>query len=144
MQLSFNGKKLIQELEGFKAQATLVGGVYVVGYGTTTIDGRPVEAGQTCNEAQAQIWLEEALALAQTAVNTLVKTKLSQPMFDALVSFVYSVGVNAFARSTMLQLLNSGQYVAASRQFDQWVYDKGKLVKELVSRRREERSLFEQ
>jgi len=144
MQISFNGKKLIQELEGFKGTAYLdTGGVWTVGYGTTKIDGKPVEAGQTCTETQAQQWLDEDLAWAQTAVNKLVKYVLKQSMFDALVSFVYNVGENAFARSTMLQMLNSGQYEPAARQFDKWVYDNGKLVKGLVSRRREERSVFE-
>lgn len=144
MQISYNGKKLIQELEGFKGTAYLdTGGVWTVGYGTTKIEGKPVEAGQTCNEARAQEWLLADLAWAQTAVNTLVKVRLSQPMFDALTSFVYNVGENAFARSTMLQLLNGAQYEAAAQQFDRWVYDNGKLVKGLVSRRREERSLFE-
>lgn len=144
MQISFNGKKLIQELEGFRGTAYLdTGGVWTVGYGTTKIEGKPVEAGQTATEVQAQKWLDEDLAWAQTAVNKLVKYVLKQSMFDALVSFVYNVGENAFARSTMLQLLNSGQYAAAAQQFDRWVYDNGKLVKGLVSRRREERSLFE-
>lgn len=145
MQLSFNGKKLIQELEGFKKTAYLdTGGVWTVGYGTTKIDGKPVEAGQTCTEAQAQQWLDEDLAWAQTAVNRLVKYVLKQNMFDALVSFVYNIGENNFSRSTMLQLLNSGQYSAAAAQFDRWVYDNGRVVKGLISRRREERSLFEQ
>lgn len=144
MQISYNGKKLIQELEGFKGTAYLdTGGVWTVGYGTTKIEGKPVEAGQTCDEKRAQEWLSADLAWAQTAVNTLVKVRLSQPMFDALTSFVYNVGENAFARSTMLQLLNGAQYEAAAQQFDRWVYDNGKLVKGLVSRRREERSLFE-
>jgi len=145
MQSSFNGKKLLQELEGFRAKAYLdTGGVWTVGYGTTKIDGKPVEAGQTATERQAQEWLEQDMAWAQTAVNKLVKVKLTQNMFDALVSFVYNIGENAFARSTLLQLLNSGQYEPASQQFDRWVYDNKKLIKGLVTRRLEEKRLFQE
>jgi lysozyme len=83
------------------------------------------------------------MAWAQTAVNQLVRVKLTQNMFDALVCFVYNIGENAFSRSTMLQLLNSGQYEAAAKQFDVWVKAGGKTVKGLVTRRMKERALFE-
>ncbi len=143
MQSSFNGKKLIQELEGYKDKAYVdTGSVWTIGFGTTVINGKPVEAGQTCTSEQAQAWLEESLAWTQTAVNKLVKAPLTQNMFDALVSFVYNIGENAFARSTMLQLLNSGQYGPASKQFERWVYDNGKIIPGLVSRRKQEQRLF--
>jgi len=145
MQISFKGRELLQELEGFRHDAYLdTGNVWTIGYGTTKIDGKPVEAGQTCTEKQAQEWLQTDLAWAQTAVNKLVKVKLTQNMFDALTSFVYNIGENAFARSTLLQLLNTGQYAPASQQFKRWVFDNGNIIKGLVTRRMKEQALFEE
>ena len=145
MQISYKGKELLKELEGFRHHAYLdTGGVWTIGYGTTKIEGKPVEAGQTVTEVQAQKWLDEDLAWAQTAVNKLVKVKLTQNMFDALVSFVYNIGETAFARSTMLKMLNMQLYHAASLQFSKWVYDNKKVVKGLVTRRMKEQALFEE
>jgi lysozyme len=94
-------------------------------------------------EKEAEADLEADLAWAQTAVNQLVKVKLSQNMFDALVSFVYNVGESAFKKSTMLRLLNMGLYQMAGAQFMRWVYDNGEKIGGLLNRRREERKQFE-
>ena len=143
MQISFNGIAFLKEREGYKDKAYKdTGGVWTIGYGTTKVDGRPVEAGMTCTEKQATQWLTDDLAQAQTAVNKLVKVPLKQNQFDALVSFVYSIGDHAFSRSTLLRLLNAGQYAKAAAEFDKWIYDNGKVVKGLQLRRNYERSLF--
>lgn len=138
------GKELLKEFEGFRNEAYLdTGGVWTIGYGTIAIDGKPVEAGQTCTEAQATQWLSDDLAWAQTAVNKLVRAPLKQNMFDALVSFVYNIGESAFSKSTMLKLLNMSLYKEAGKQFDRWKYDNGKEIQGLVNRRKRERALFE-
>lgn len=145
MQISFNGVKFIQNEEGFRGTAYLdTGGVWTLGYGTTWIDGKPVEQGMTCTEQQATLYMEAHLAAVQTAINQLVKVPLSQNQFDALASFTYNLGERALASSTLLKLLNQYQYSAAAMQFDRWVNDNGKPVPGLVARRRRERALFEQ
>jgi len=145
MQVSFNGIKLLTELEGFEDKAYLdTGGVWTIGYGTTKVNGKPVEAGLTCSEGEARQWLSDDLAWAQTAVNKLVKVPLTQGMFDALVSFVYNIGEAQFRTSTLLKLLNFKQYAEAAKQFDRWKFDNGKEIKGLVNRRKAERGLFEE
>jgi lysozyme len=144
MQVSFNGIKALKEYEGFEANAYKdTGGVWTIGYGTIRWNDRPVEQGMVITEKEAELALQADLAWAQTAVNKLVKVPLKQNMFDALVSFVYNIGENAFSRSTMLQLLNSKQYEAAAKQFDRWKFDNGKEIKGLVVRRAKERRMFE-
>lgn len=144
MQISYNGLKFIKNEEGFRAEAYRdTGGVWTLGFGTIKVDGRPVEAGQTCTEQEAEAWLHSDLAWAQTAVNQLVKVPLKQHQFDALVSFVYNVGETAFRNSTMLKLLNGALYMDASKQFARWVFDNGKIITGLVKRRMRERALFE-
>lgn len=145
MQISQRGIDALKEHEGLRTRAYRdVAGVWTIGYGTIKIKGKPVEAGMTCTLQEAEEWLRDDLAWAQTAVNRLVKVGLTQSMYDALVSFVYNVGESAFARSTMLRKLNTGDYAGAAEQFDRWIFAGGKPVRGLVNRRRVERSMFEE
>lgn len=144
MQLSYNGIKFLQDEEGFRAKAYLDGGgVPTIGYGTTVINGKPVEMGMTCTQQEAELWMQAHLAKVQTCVNQGVRVPLKQDQFDMLCSFVYNLGENAFLKSTLLCKLNTGDYVGAGAQFDRWVYDNGKVVNGLVGRRRRERSNFD-
>jgi lysozyme len=77
-----------------------------------------------------------------TFINHVVAVPLTQNQLDALVIFTYNVGEDAFAHSTMLQLLNAKQYTNAANQFDRWVYDKGVVSNGLVNRRKAEKALF--
>lgn len=143
MQISFNGINFLKDLEGYRDTAYLdTAGIPTIGYGTIRIDGKPVELGMTCTEPQAVLWLTADLAQAQTAVNKLVTVPLTQNQYDALVSFVYNVGVHAFATSTLRRLLNTKD-PHTSDEFDRWVYSGGHVTKGLVARRRSEKSLFE-
>jgi lysozyme len=143
MQISYNGLTLLKELEGFRSESYLdTGGVWTIGYGTTRVKGKPVEAGLTCTEAEAAQWLSDDIAWAQTAVNKLVKVPLKQGMFDALVSFVYNVGEDQFRRSTLLRLLNLKQYIEAGKQLLLWKYDNGKVIQGLINRRIKELAMY--
>lgn len=143
MQISYNGVEFLKEREGFRDKAYKdTGGVWTIGYGTTKVDGRPVDAGLTCTKQQATEWLKADLSWAQTAVNKLVRVPLKQNQFDALVSFVYNIGEYAFSRSTLLRLLNAKQYDRVAMEFDRWIYDNGKVVHGLQVRRNFERALF--
>jgi lysozyme len=144
MQISHNGIESLKQLEGFRDKAYIdTGGVLTIGYGSTSINGQPVQPGQTITKAEAELALVADLAWAQTTVNQLVRVPLKQQQFDALTSFVYNVGANAFRTSTMLLKLNQKDYEGAAKEFDKWVYDNRKVIPGLVSRRRIERGLFE-
>ncbi len=75
-------------------------------------------------------------------VTKLVKVPLTQNQFDALVSFEYNIGYSKLSASTLLRLLNSGDYKGASDQFGRWVYGGGKILPGLVRRRKAETQLF--
>jgi lysozyme len=86
----------------------------------------------------------------EQAVNSLVKVKLTQNQFDALISFVYNVGADIDADniaeglgdSTLLKKLNAGDYKGAADQFLKWDKANGKVMKGLTIRRQAERALF--
>jgi lysozyme len=71
-----------------------------------------------------------------------VTVALSQNQVDALHSFVFNIGGEAFTRSTLLRLLNQGQFESASREFSRWVYSGGVQLPGLVQRRADEEALF--
>lgn len=139
MKISTAGLELIKGHEGLRLKAYLdTGRVPTIGYGHT----HNVKMGDTCTKEQAATWLGEDVFTAEQAVNRLVNVPLSQNQFDALVSFVYNVGSEAFAKSTMLRHLNHGDYSIAATQFDRWVYDNGRVINGLILRRADERALF--
>jgi lysozyme len=67
---------------------------------------------------------------------------LSQGQYDALVSFTYNEGAGRLQTSTLLTLLNAGNYAGASGQFGDWVYGGGVKLTGLVTRRAAEVALF--
>lgn len=128
-------------IEGTRYVAYLdTGGVWTIGAGHT---GPDVTEGMRIDDSQVDAYLREDLAEAEEAINRLVKRELSQHQFDALVSFVFNIGVGQFAGSTMLKLLNRGDMAGAAAQFPRWKYDNGRIVGGLIKRRALERRIFE-
>ena len=91
---------------------------------------------------QAAAWLAEDIQSAVGSVNRRVKTTLTQSEFDAVCDFVFNVGVGNFAGSTMLKLLNKGDYAGAAGEFDRWDIAGGNVVAGLLRRREAEREEF--
>lgn len=139
MKLAQPGLDLIKRSEELRLKAYLdTGGVPTIGWGHT----RGVRMGDTCTEGQAETYLREDTAEAVGAVNRLVKVPLTQNQFDALVSFTFNVGEGAMASSTLLRKLNAGDYRGAADQLERWVFDNGRKLGGLVTRRAAERELF--
>jgi lysozyme len=119
-------------------------GIWTIGYGSITNPdlGRPIQPGDVISEATAVRWLEQEVEEVAFDVDSLCTIPLTQGMFDALVSFVYNIGIGAFGESTMLRKLKQSEYEGASREFDRWVNAGGRVFQGLVNRRNEEESLF--
>ena len=73
-------------------------------------------------EQQAVDMLAADVASAENAVAALVTVPLSVSQFDSLVSFAFNAGVSAFTNSTLLRVLNGGDYDGAMQQIGRWVY----------------------
>lgn len=87
--------------------------------------------------------LDKDTAIARQAVQQLVRQPLSDQQFGALTSFVFNVGAEKFAGSTMLKYLNNAEYEGAARQFPLWIRSKGVVLDGLITRRVCEAALFE-
>lgn len=154
MKTSENGKQLIKTSEGLRLQSypdPATGGLPVtIGFGSTRIKGKPIKLGLTITKEQAEEYLADDLVPFEQAVNSLVKVKLTQNQFDALISFVYNVGADidtdniaeGLGDSTLLKKLNAGDYKGAADQFLKWDKANGKVMKGLTIRRQAERALF--
>lgn len=140
MQISKAGLDLIKQFEGLYLKAyRCPAGVPTIGYGHTA----GVAMGQTITQQQADDYLRRDVRQFERAVERLVKVPLTQGQFDALVSFAFNLGEGALAQSTLLRLLNAGDYAGAAAQFDRWNKAGGRVLPGLVRRRAAERALFE-
>lgn len=139
MKLSDKGREFIKEFEGFSYKAYQdVKGVWTIGYGHT----HTAEKGQTITEYEADRLLAADVAWAEQAVHELVKVKLNQNQFDSLVEFVFNVGKTQFLESTLLDVLNRGDYLGVPQELVRWNKSGGKRWRGLVRRRLESALMF--
>lgn len=139
MKTSASGIALIKQYEGVRLEAYLCpAGVPTIGYGHTV----GVKMGDRITLAQAEQMLIDDLAIYEVGVQSLVKVPLKQGQFDALVSFAFNLGLGALRGSTLMRMLNQGDYAGAADQFLRWNKAGGKVLNGLVKRREAERALF--
>jgi lysozyme len=112
---------------------------YSIGYGHLIKPGEFF--AEPMSEQTATELLNQDVALAESTVFDAVQIPLNQNQFDALVSFTYNVGVNAFRKSTLLKKINNLDPTAIN-EFSRWVYASGVLNDGLVSRREAELNQF--
>lgn len=135
---------LVKHFEGLYLTAYLCpAGVPTIGYGHTA----GVTMGETITAEQADAFLAADLTEAAGHVDALVTVALNDDQRGALSSFVFNLGAGSLQSSTLLRLLNAGDYAGADGQFGRWVYAtvNGKPTKlpGLVARRAAEAALFQ-
>ncbi len=144
MKISNAGIDLIEEFEGVRLTAypdpATGGDPWTIGVGHT---GPDVVPGLTITAEEASDLLLEDLEKTEEAVSRLVTVPLEQHQFDALVSLIFNIGAGAFGESTLLHMLNKGQYNEASAQFLRWNQAGGAPMTGLTRRRVAERALFD-
>ena len=141
MQLSDAGINFIKQWEAFRGRP------YNDGYGTVTIGyGHAIKAGESftsLTESEAAALLAQDAAWAEDAVNRRVYVPLTQSMFDALTSLVFNWGEGNFSKSSLLSILNSGDYLTAAASLGKYpVTSKGIFSQGLANRRAAESDLF--
>lgn len=122
--------------EGFTDRAVqpLPGDKWTYGFGTT----EGVKPGDTITPPKA---LERKLRDVQSfegAIKRCVQVPLAQGEYDAYVSLAYNIGAEAFCKSTLVRLLNAGDYAGACKQILRWDRFKGQPVRGLTLRRERE------
>ena len=147
MKTSKKGLDLIKRFEGWSSTPYLDPvGIPTIGYGFTyylpsrqkvTMKDKPLTL------AQGDEMLRQVLVTYENDVNRLVKAKLNQNQFDALVSFTFNLGGGNLSKSTLLRKVRANPCDPTIKaEFMRWVYAGGKVLNGLVRRRREEADLY--
>ena len=141
MTISNAGLALIKKYEGCQLKAyKCPAGVWTVGFGTT----KGVKAGMEIDLATAEKMLLGDVAPIEKAINKL-GINFRQGQFDALVSFIYNLGIGNFNSSTLKKKIVAGakdEDIAA--EFGKWNKAGGKVLAGLTKRREEEAKLWMQ
>lgn len=138
------GIDLIKSFEGCKLNAYQDGAdIWTIGYGHT----KDVKEGVTCSLSEADAWLRQDCAWAWAAILRLVKVPLTANQGGSLLSVVFNLGETQFSKSSLLVMLNSGNYVGIPDKIKQFVYISrkdggGTMSQGLVNRRNAEAALF--
>jgi len=140
LKVSREGLLLIKSFEGFRPRTVRRrDGVPVIGYGHVK-SARP---GATITEAEAELLLQYDLLPIVEAINSRVSIPLNQHQFDALASFIFSVGVQRFEGSDVLERLNAGSTAQAAEALSGWPDRVQPPVDAPYRRRSAERALFD-
>lgn len=150
MIISNEGTELIHRYEQFRNHPYIDAvGVATIGWGNTFWeDGAKVKmTDKPISRERGNALNAHWLGIFEDAIKKYVKPCLFQCQFDALVSFVYNVGVANFRSSTLLKRINNDPNDPdIANQFKRW--NKGRVRGQLVElrgltkRRNEEAFLY--
>lgn len=129
----------LMEMEGLRLEAYHdAAGVPTIGYGHT----KNVRMGDKISEYWAKEMLREDIEEAEWQVKELGVAK-TEGQLDALVSFVFNLGIERLKTSTLLKVIrNGGSMQQIKKEFKRWVYGGGKQLPGLVKRREWEAKRF--
>jgi lysozyme len=124
MQISEKGLSLLKTWEqgssgGFSPTIySCSAGKRTIGYGHVIEPHEDIK--EPISEATAEELLKEDITWAEDAVNRYVKVQLTQNQFNALVCFVFNIGVGNFEKSTLLSFINKELFYKVPEQFLRW------------------------
>lgn len=137
------GLNLTESSEGLSLKAYpdpgTGGAPWTIGWGHT---GSDVYEGLAITRERAEALLIDDIKSAEHDVHSFVKVALNQHQYDALVDFSFNVGGMNFRGSTLLRLLNAGDFAGADAEFKKWNKGGGKVLSGLVTRRNNEATFF--
>ena len=140
MKIGDKGLALIKNAEGCRLESYRDSvGILTVGFGHTS----GVFANETITQEEAEeLLLEDIDRICYPCIEAHVDVDLNQNQYDALCSFIFNLGCGAFRSSTLLELMNAGDYKAAAQQFARWNRAGGVPLAGLTARRAAEAKLF--
>ena len=139
MAISQEGIALIKRFEGCELKSyRCSAGVPTIGYGST----KGVSMDMEITQERAEALLIEDISDFEEEVNKCVKVPLTQNQFDALVAWTFNLGGTNLRNSTMLKVLNEGDYEKVPSEMKRWNKAAGKTLDGLIRRREAESLLF--
>jgi lysozyme len=121
------------------------GGIKTIAWGNTYYpNGKKVTLQDPkITPQQADEILKHALITYEKAVDSFCRDDISQPQFDALVSFAYNLGTGALQKSTLIKKVNANpKDVTIADEFLKWNKAGGRVLVGLTRRRQAEANLY--
>ena len=139
MKASIDAYELIKQFEGLRLEAYLCpAGIWTIGYGHTS----GVSPNSFITIQEADEYLHRDVATIEMQLNKL-NLSLRQCQWDAIVSFVFNVGIGKFKASTLLAKIRiNPDDNSIMDEFLRWVYANGKVIRGLQKRRLAEMKLY--
>lgn len=139
MKASVDAYELIKKFEGLRLEAYLCpAGIWTIGYGHTS----GVSPNSFITIQEADEYLHRDVAAIEMQLNKL-NLSLRQCQWDAIVSFVFNVGIGNFKASTLLAKIRiNPDDNSIIDEFLRWVYANGKVMRGLQKRRLTEMKLY--
>lgn len=129
-------------------------GIWTIGWGHAIWVGNDFLRGAE-NRARARALYPGGITIAQAEdllradlmdtcrdVQSVVRVPLTDNQFAALVSFTFNLGTGNLRKSTLLRLVNAGDFAGAAGEFQKWNKAGGRVLKGLTLRRKAEADLF--
>lgn len=148
MEINKQGLTLIKKWEGLRLRSyKCSSNVYTIGYGHTGKDVQPnIEI--TVEQAEKLLWNDITERLPQ--LNKILEENniylTTENMYNALFSLLYNIGYGNLIKSPLITLLKNNNFVGDKENIIiQWLNhnkSKGKELKGLTNRRKEEIELF--
>lgn len=154
MKTSEAGYELIKRFEGCFLVAypdpKSGGDPYTVGWGST---GPDVRRGTVWTQEQADAHLTRDVERFEAMANNAITVAVTQGQWDAFISILFNVGPGSAHKdgilrlksgipSTLLRMLNAGDYDGCADQFLRWVSPGSNVERGLKRRRTAERIVF--
>ena len=139
MKASIDAYELIKQFEGLRLEAYLCpAGIWTIGYGHTS----GVSPNSFITIQEADEYLHRDVATIEMQLNKL-NLSLRECQWDAIVSFVFNVGIGNFKASTLLAKIRiNPDDNSIMDEFLRWVYANGKVMRGLQKRRLTEMKLY--
>jgi lysozyme len=116
------GMALIADFEGCRLSSyKCTGDVWTNGIGHT----KGVTGGTQLTEKQVAFNFVADIQYVERGIANCISTTMPQPVYDAVVSFAFNVGIRAACTSTLAFFLNKGDWRQACEQLPRWVFVKG-------------------
>jgi len=138
---------LCRQFEGFRSKPYLCpAGVATIGYGSTYYsDGRKVTLNDSLisqEDANALLMVELNHTYLPGVLRNCPILATDEKKCNAIVDFVYNLGIGRWQTSTLKRKINAQEWEAAQEQLMLWTKGGGKVLPGLLKRRQAECSLL--
>lgn len=144
MRINNKGLQLIKDFEGcrLKVYKDAVG-FNTVGWGHLVLPEDNLQYNDIITQEKADKLLTKDLELFEKGVAKLLKVQVTKNQFAAMVSLAFNIGLQAFAKSSVLRYFNTGYPVLAGQRILLFNKAGGKVLNGLTRRREAEKKLYE-